>query len=346
MSGPAGATLRPPRGRWVALLVVLGLVASACTAGEPADPEEVLVDTVQQTFDEPFAYRLVAEADRDALAELGDELGSVAARLNLFEVTGVVHGEVATVDVALFSTTPLLQVRRFGDEQLYLRVALSEGPLASVDTPELEGRLLGLALQTGQPDSVTAAIEALFDDDWIGVAGAFEPGELLGGGAEPEPDDDGLATPLPEVVADYVVVRDQVDEQGRTTFRVDLQVRELLRALASLGGGPDVAGVGEDDFEQGLGLLPEVVTGDVVADDGRVREVVFDVAAAAREEGVEIPGSLQLRLELSDHGDPSVPPEPEATVVVPSGELAAGLSALLSTGGDATPTSEPSPDAP
>lgn len=332
--------------RLVVALVALALLAVGCTSDEPADPEEALVDTVRATFDGAFAYRLVAEADREALEELGQDLGSVAARLNLLEVTGVVDGEVTTADVALFSTTPLLQFRRFGEERLYLRANVSQGVLASVFTPELEGQLLGLALQTGQPQSVAAALTALFDGDWIGIEGAF-PTDVLGP-SDPATDDTGgePATPLPTLVADQLVVREQVDDDGRTRFRVDLRVRELMRTLASLGAGPEAVGVAPDDFEEGLELLPETVTGDVVVRDDRVHEVVFDVAAAAREDGVELPGSLQLRLELTDHGEPATPDEPEATVVVPSAELAGGLSSLLSadalTGGEA-PTSVPTP---
>lgn len=317
--------------RFVVVLMALALLAVGCTADEPVDPEEALVDTVRATFEGSFAYRLVAEADREALEQLGQDLGSVAARLNLLEVTGVVDGDVTTADVALFTSTPLLQVRRFGEDRLYVRANVSQGVLGSVLTPELEGQLLGLALQTEQPTSVAAALTALFDGDWIGIEGAFPTGGL--GATEQGTDDadDGLATPLPTLVADHLVVREQVDDEGRTRFRVDLRVRELMRTLASLGAGPEAAGVAPDDFEEGLALLPETVTGDVVVRDDRVHEVVFDVAAAAREDGVDLPGSLQLRLELTDHGAPDTPAEPEAVVVVPSADLAGGLTSLLST---------------
>lgn len=316
----------------VVVLAALALVAVGCTSQPTVDPEQALVDTTQATFEGSFSYRLVAEADREALSELGDALGSVAARLNLFEVTGVVDGDVATADVALFSASPLVQVRRFGEQQLYLRLHTSQGPLASVFTPELEGRLLGMALQTEQPVSVTSAIEALFDGDWVAIEGVFEPAALLGTeGPTPggEPEDEELATPLPALLADHLVVEEQEDDEGRTRFRVDLRVRELLRTLASLGAGPEAAGIDASDFEEGLALLPETVTGDVVVRDDRVQEIVFDVAAAARADGVDIPGSLELRLELTDHGDPPVPSEPEPSVVVPSAELAGGLSSLL-----------------
>ena len=324
----------------VAMALVLGLLAGACTPSSPADPEEALVDTVRRTFDAPFAYRLVAEADREALSGLGDELGSVAARLNLVEVAGVVDGEVASADVTLLSTRPVLQLRRFGDEEVYVRAALDRAPLSSVATPELEGRLLGLALQTDQPRSVVTAIEAVFDSQWIGVEGAIEP---IGEAGEGDPD---LSTPLPQVVADYLVVRDQQDDEGDTTFRVDLQVRELLRALAALGGGPEAAGMGDQAFEEGLAVLPETVTGDVVVGDEVVQQIVFDVAAAARRDGVDIPGSLELRLELSDHGDTDRPETPQAAVVVPSRDLTDGLQGLFEGPRPESPTSVPTDPAP
>lgn len=316
------------RGRaWLAGACAVGLLAGGCTADEPADPATALVETVDDTLDGAFAYRLVAEADKEALEDLGQSLGSVAARLNLFEVSGMVEGPTVTVDVAVFGTQPLLQLRRFGPDALYVRVAAGEGPLAALASPELEGRLLGVAVQTSQPDTVVAAIGALFDGDWVGITGAFDPSALTGladADATDDPAADELATPLPEIVADYLTVEDQVADDGTTTSRVDLAVRDLLRALASLGTqGFDVA-----SFEEGLALLPEAVTGDVVTRDGVVEAIVFDVAEAAREAGEDVSGSLQLRFELSDHGQPSTPEVPDAEVTVPSVDLAEGLAQL------------------
>lgn len=346
-----GTGSRPP------VRVRLGLVAGAaalvlggCTsAAAPADPEEALVQTVQQTLDGSFAYRLVAEADREALEALGRSLGTVAARLNLFEVSGVVAEDTVSVDVQAFGTEPLLQVRRFADDAVYVRVAAGDGPLGALATPELEGRLLGMAIQTDQPDSVVGAIGALFDGAWIGVTGAFDPTTLTGLSDAPSTpatptrsDTDGATgTPLPEILADYLAVTDQADEDGTTTTRVDLRARALLRSLGSLGTGEvDAAGL-----EEGLALVPETVTGDVVTRDGVVEAIVFDVAAGARAAGEEVPGALELRLELSDHGAPDPPTVPEATVTVPSAELTAGLAQLLTTPPPPAPEST-SPAAP
>ncbi len=117
---------------------------------------------------------------------------------------------------------------------------------------------------------------------------------------------------------------DQASDDGTTTTRVDLQVRDLLRALASLGqDGFDVGA-----FEEGLAVLPETVTGDVLTRDGVVEAIVFDVAAAAREAGEDVTGAMELRFELSDHGRPQVPEVPQSTVTVPSADLAEGLAQL------------------
>lgn len=330
-------TTSPHRRRaWLAGLAAAGLLAAGCTGDEPPDPETALVQTVDDTLDGAFAYRLVAEADREALEDLGRSLGSVAARLNLFEVSGVVDGSTVTVDVQVFGTEPLLQLRRYGAEEVYVRIAAGEGPLAALATPELEGRLLGVAVQTGQPDTVVAAIGALFDGEWIGISGEFDPSTLTGLSQEGDGEGQGsgeLATPLPEVVADYLTVAEQTSDDGTTTHRVDLAVRDLLRALASLGSqGFDVA-----TFEEGLALLPQTVTGDVVVRDGVVDAIVFDVAEAAREAGEDVSGSLELRFELSDHGGPSTPSVPDAVVTVPSPDLAEGLAQLQAEPGDVAP---------
>lgn len=317
--------LRPCGGRaWLAAVLVVGVIAAGCTTDEPPDPETALVQTVDETLAGSFSYRLVAEADREALDDLGQSLGSVAARLNLFEVSGVVDGATVSVDLQVFGTRPLLQLRRYGAEELFVRIG-TDGPLAALATPEVEGRLLGVAVQTSQPDAVVAAIGALFDGEWVQIAGAFDPAALTGlpEGDDGEPASLELPTPLPQIVADYLTVVDQ--ESGTaTTTRVDLRVRDLLRALASLcQDGFDVAA-----FEEGLALLPEAVTGEVLTRDGLVEAFVFDVAEAAREAGGDVSGALELRFELSDHGDPDAPEVPQAAVTVPSADLAEGLAQL------------------
>ena len=104
------------------------------------------------------------------------------------------------------------------------------------------------------------------------------------------------------MVAEYLAVTDRTEQDGTATLRVDLRVRALLRALARLGSDVDL-----DAFEDSLTVLPEVVTGDVTTRDGVVESIVFDVAEGARQAGEDVPGSLEVRLELSDHGDPTVP---------------------------------------
>ena len=320
------------RHRVLGVLLAVALAVGACESEPPpAGPEEALVRTVEQTLEGSFAYRLVAEADRQALEALGSSLGEVAARLNLFEVTGVVADGTVTVDVQVLGTEPLVQLRRYADDRVLVRVAAGDGPLAAVATPELEGQLLGMAVQTGQSDAVVAAIGALFEGSWVAVTGEFDPG-MLGMGdpttaaTTAAEDAAELATPLPDVVADYLSVTDRTEDDGTATLRVDLQVRDLLRALARLGRGVD-----PDTIEEQLAVLPEVVTGDVVTRDGVVEAIVFDVAAGAREAGQDVPGSLEVRLELSDHGDAEVPDPPDPLVSVPSDDLAAGLAQLLAT---------------
>lgn len=340
MRRPVGVDRR--RRSVLGVLLVAALALGACESqAPPAGPEEALVQTVEQTLEGSFAYRLVAEADRQALEALGTSLGEVAARLNLFEVTGVVADGTVTVDVQVLGTRPLFQLRRYADDRVLVRVGAGDGPLAAVATPELEGQLLGMAVQTGQSDAVVAAIGALFDGSWVAVTGEFDPGLLTGDPTTSVEDEDAeLATPLPDVVADYLSVTDRTEDDGTATLRVDLQVRDLLRALAGLGGDVDV-----DAVEEQLAVLPEVVTGDVVTRDEVVEAIVFDVAAGAREAGEDVPGSLEVRLELSEHGAPEVPEPPDPLVSVPSEDLAAGLAQLLATPPPGR-TESPSPRAP
>ncbi len=330
------------RRRVLGVLLVVALATGACESEPPpAGPEEALVQTVEQTLEGSFAYRLVAEADRQALEALGTSLGEVAARLNLFEVTGVVADGTVTADLQVLGTEPLFQLRRESDDRVVVRVAAGDGPLAALATPELEGQLLGMAVQTGQSDAVVAAIGALFDGSWVAVTGQFDPGLLVDPTAAATEDETAeLATPLPDVVADYLAVTDRTEADGTETLRVDLRVRDLLRALARLGSDVDLEAV-----EEQLVVLPEVVTGDVVTRDEVVEAIVFDVAAGAREAGQDVPGSLEVRLELSEHGDPDVPEPPDPLVSVPSEDLATGLAQLLATPPPVA-TESPSPAAP
>lgn len=311
------------RGRraWVLALVAV-LALAACTADQPATPEEALLASVRDTLRGSHAYTVVVDADREALDALDVDVGGVAARLDVLELSGVVDGDVHVTDVSLLGGRPVLQLWRRGDEQTHVRLRLDDGPLASWGTPEREARLLALAVQTDQPPTVIEAIHAVFAGEWVRVEGSFDPGDLATSpSAEGSDEPDAGAALL-----DHLEVVDTESRGDEEVTTVRLRVHDLLRTLGS--GGLAAAGITAERFEEGLGILPAEVAAEVVTADGLVQEVTADLAAAARADGQDTPGSLVLRAEVTEHGDPRVPPPPEPAATVTSDDLADGLRRL------------------
>lgn len=311
------------RGRraW-ALALVAVLALAACTVDQPATPEEALLQSVRDTLRGSHAYTVVVEADREALDALDADVGGVAARLDVLEVSGVVDGDVHVTDVSLLGGHPVLQLWRRGDEQTHVRLRLDDGPLASWGTPEREARLLALAVQSEQPASVIEAIHAVFAGEWILVEGSFDPADLATSPGVEDRDDPSAGAAL----LDHLEVVDTESRGDEEVTTVRLRVHDLLRALGS--GGLAAAGITAERFSEGLGILPDEIMAEVVTADGVVQEVTADLAASARAAGQDTPGSLLLRAELTGHGDPRVPPPPEPAVTVTSEELADGLARL------------------
>jgi len=316
-----------PRG-W-AVVLALALVLAACSGDDGDD----LSRTIDDTFADAFAYRLLLQADRDGMGDLADLLGARQDLVDLIEVSGIIDGDTTSTDVRLLGTSPFLQVRQFGPDLLYLRAALLDPPLDRLGGPELEGQLLGLAVQAGLPESIPRAFTVLFDGDWIAVEGGLDTAALLDGRT---PRARATTPPLGRVLADSIEVvdtlpdggRDTMTDGDRTVHRVIVHVRDLLRALANLGDG-----LGADDgaFERNLQVVPDSLLGDLVVQNGVIHEARFDVAANARAEGLDFPGQMLLVLAVSDHGAPRAPSVPTVGATVTSSELAAGLR-LLTTG--------------
>lgn len=304
---------------WAVLLVVI-LALPGC-AGDDRDD---LARTIDDTFAGSFSYQLLLQADREGLGDLGDLLGGRQALVDLIEVSGVMDGDTTSTDIHLLGTAPFLQVRQFGPDLVYLRAALLDPPLDRLGGPELEGQLLGLALQAGLPESIRRAFTVLFDGDWIAVEGGLDTAALLDGGT---PRARPATPPLGQVLADAIEVVDDLPDGDRTVHRVIFHVRDLLRALADLGDG-----LGVDDaaaaFERNLQAVPDSLLGDLVVADGVMHEARFDVAANARAEGLDFPGQMLLVLAVSDHGAPRLPGVPTVGATVTSSELAAGLRLL------------------
>ena len=265
-------------------------------------------------------------------------LGPIVARLNLFEIDGVVDGDTATMAFSLYGLAPIGEFRRFGDEEIFLRFGITQEPLSVLVRPDLGSDLTRIAEEQELPRTVTNAIAALFQGDWVGVTGAFDPADmedLLGvdvasesAADEAPPEDGALADALPDLVRQYVEVRDEIAEDGSAVYGVELRVVEMLATVAGLGE----RGLSAEDAQVLNDLFagfPERVAGTVGIEDGVVTEVVFDIAQAARDAGDDVPGSLVVRLELRDHGAPVAPERPGDATLVDSDELLAGLAALL-----------------
>ena len=113
---------------WRTLIGVLlvALLAVSCSSDAVEDPSSRLAESFEQTFRGSFAYHLEAVADRDALEAMDATLGPIVARLNLFEIDGVVDGDTATMAFSLYGLAPIGEFRRFGDEEIFLRFGITQ----------------------------------------------------------------------------------------------------------------------------------------------------------------------------------------------------------------------------
>jgi hypothetical protein len=327
-------------GRWTRIVVALAAAVTmlaACSGGEPADPSERLAQAMERTFEGSFQYRIAAVSDRDALEGLGAEARQVAQFLNAFSVAGTVNGDVTSLEIRAVTTTPAFEIRRFAADDVFIRLGITDllGPGLQVD---LEERILPAMVQLGIPRTVRSATTSLFSGQWVSVQGEFD-GDLGGLLADEVVDDpsmdpqrlqEDLGGNLPGFVRRFVTVDQELESDGQRRYTVDLQLRALLRTVgevnaeASIGGLLDLAAL-----EEQLATLPEQVAGEIVVQDGLVTSIRFDVAAAARDAGQDVPGTIQLRFDISEHGQTPELERPDTAVVVPSDDLATALRIML-----------------
>lgn len=321
------------------LVVMLALVSTACA--DQRDPEVVLAEIVERTFDEPFRFELDVEADTESLRSLGEGAGDAATFLAGLRADGTVDGEATQLRILLLGIEAI-EVRRLAADELYLRTAAVQ-LLALASDPALGERLATRIEALGLDPAVEAASLAALAGRWIGIRGELDLGALSGlagvaedGEARPEPEAvesaarSAFGTDLPGFLRRFVLVEQVDDAEAGTRYDVALDLRELIRAAnemnAQLGSNNAVP---LEELEADLEEVPGRVPGVIVTGEGRVQELRFDIALAAREFGLEIPGAITLRLGLSEHGTaPSVIP-PEDPTIVTSEQLVAGVDRLL-----------------
>lgn len=317
----------PVRRPAAAVALLVGALLLAGCAGPPV-PEEALADAFERTFSGAFAFDATVDADRGALAALGENAGQAAAFLSGFRIQGRTDGTRHALTVRILGTD-LLDFRALSPEERYLRLGLSD--LAAVADIRIgHERALRLTQDLDLPASVTAAVVAALEGRWVAVVGRFS-GEDLAQLAGPGVGQAELAGAVRAAFGEdvgaflerFVAVDAQQEEAGGRRFVVSLRLRELLRAAAELQAALTGRGPPSRALEVELAGLPETVAGTVTARDGQVHELRFDVTA-----GRVADGSVELTVRLSDHGAVQPVTAPEGAVRVPGRDLATGLERL------------------
>lgn len=263
-----------------------------------------------------------------------------------------------------FGGFDLLQLRSLGDEELYLKMALDQlgAFLGGAQGFDPDTTIVPPLEQAGVSQEVIAAVRAAFNGQWVGIEGEIDSDALqdaLGGGATPsaptsedeEAIREALCRDIEGFAECYLDVQETSQEDGRTVFEVQLALRELVRALAQAAptGGEQV-----EDLSSDLGDLPEQVPATVTTEDDVVTRLAVDLAEAMRSAGADTQGSIEVRLDLSDHGEVEEVAAPDGAVTISGDQLAnamAAMAQLMSVvgelGGEApgAATEDPSPAA-
>lgn len=340
------------------LLVLLALVAAACSS---PDPQDRLEDAFARTFDRSFAYELTVEADQEALQGLGQRGAQAGALLQGLAVAGRRDGEAFELRLG-FGGFDLLQLRSLSDEELYLKMALDQlaAFLGGGQGFDPDRTIVPPLEQAGVSEPVVAAVRAAFSGQWVGIEGQIDSQALqdaLGGETAPPPGSEdeqavreALCEDLEGFAECYLEVQETSEEDGRTRFEVRLALRELARALAEAAPtGDQVEDLGSD-----LADLPEQVPATVTVEGGVVTRLALDVAEAMRSGGSDTQGSIEVRLDVSEHGEVDAITAPDGAVTITGDQLADAMAAManlmsvagqLDQGAAQEPPAEPSPTA-
>lgn len=330
-----------------ALFAVLAVVASACGSSSP-DPQTRLSAAFEDTFDGAYTYAFAVEADRAALDSLGDDAGQAAAFLGTFGISGTVDGEDGvSLQLALGAGSPLLEVRSFGEEAFYLNLGLNDFlSLAGAGAFDPRDELAPALDALGFDDEVKTAVLAVLDGEWVGVEGQLDMERIQGllGAEEAAADDEEIRSAAEELFGDgiggfferFVTVAEAEElEDDTERFDVQLQVRELVRAISELNarvGAEDAPGL--DDIEADLQDLPETVPGTIIVADDHVTEIRFDLASVGEE---AFDGSILLTVTLDDFDDVEPLVAPEGATVLTDEQFTDAIEKLVGLTGALTP---------
>lgn len=317
-------------GRLWVLLLVLAVVLTGCSS---PDPEERFVAAFEATFADSFAFTVSLEADQAALADLGDSAGGAAAFLSGIRLTGVVDGDDTRLVLEALGGS-IVEVRQVGaggdpDAAFYLRAGIVDLlAQVGVDQFEAEDALIEELTAQGASPAVLQAIRDGFDGGWVGLAGGL--GATLGSAAREAGAVDDARTAFGTDVRGFLDRYVEVTAFDSGVLRAGLRLGDLLRAAAGVGDslpvGPDFS---PEDLETDLANLPEVVAGDVLVEDGRLQELAFDVAQAARAFGQEVTGQIVVRVTFTDHGEAGPVQRPDGVEPLDSAVLDEAVAAIL-----------------
>lgn len=307
------------------------LAVGACGGG--GSPQERLEEAASRTADSSFAYEFTIEADEEAVRSFGPEGQQAAGFLQSFAVAGQRAGETMELRVGVLGFD-VLEVRSLGEHEVYLRLGIQDlAAVAGAQAGELSANVVPQLEQAGVPQEVVAAVEAALDGRWVGVEGEVDERalqEALGAPATTDPSEqaehakEALGGDIEGFVEQYVEVVDVREQDGNDVFDVNVRLRELLRSLASADPSGQV-----EDLEADLADLPEQVAGTVTVADDVIQRIAVDVAEAVREAGGQVQGSVELQLDLSDHGQLEEVVAPDDVTTITGDQLGEAIAALI-----------------
>lgn len=307
-----------------ALLSLTVLAAGACS-DEPDDLEGDLAAALSATLEDSFSFRFSVDADRDALAALGEDAVAAAGFLGSFAFAGERTEQGAAFRLQVFGQDAL-DVRSGAGDRTFVRLGLADVPAVP---PELTdpATMLPALRQLGIGQDAELAAATLLKGDWLEVVGPLDLARLSRAiGGDPAAEDGGAAFDgdLEAQVRRFVEVVEHTEADGRRTFRIQLRLRDLAAAGAEATAAAE--GDAPADLDD-LGSIPEVVPGSVLVRDGRVDRIRLDVASLTTDDDAP-PGRVELQLDVEDHGSASLPPWPTPARTIDAEQLLDAIATI------------------